>query len=100
MSKPVHGTYSSAQNGTVLVSSPQWPTRIKAVLFACSAANTNTPAISVSHGGTIAVRHPGVSAGGGLTFSGLDCGPLRGDITVSCDDPGGTCDVTVIYESA
>ena len=100
MSSPVHGSYTAAQNGAVLASSPQYPIRIKAVLFTAAAGNVNSPAMSVSHGGRVLVRHPGVSAGGGLAFSGLDCGPLSGDITFSCDDPGGTCDVTVIYENA
>lgn len=92
-------TFSTAQTGAVLVdAAPGHRLHIAGAVIAAAGGNTGTPAVTIKLGGNPVFSHPGVPAGGGLAISGFDViGEIGDDITIDCDDPGGSVSVMVAY---
>lgn len=92
-------TITAAQAGTPLIDAPEGRSlHLAGCVIAASAANTNTPAVTIRLGDQSVFSHPGVPAGGGLAVSGFDVSTASGDdVTIDCGDPGGALTVMVAY---
>ncbi len=99
-SQAVSARYVAAQTATVLLSvATGQRVTATAVLVTAGGGNTVEPSVVVKIGPDIIADHPGVPAGGGYSFTGIDPrGGWGDDLTVTCDDPGGTVAVTVLYQ--
>lgn len=96
----VTASYAASQTDTILLAVTTAQTaHITSVLVGVEGGVSATPGFLVKVGSTVAARHPGLVAGGGVSHTDLDVAASAGDdITFTCDAPtGGSIDVVVGY---